>query len=154
MDNHNHALSFRYQHTKSYKNNDEAKPFVVIHIDQHADTKPNNEIIRGNIEHFVHEKTNVGNFISAARNNTIIDEVVQIRSEYALHNIQKLNFLEYNYIIDIDIDFWEGKTDKEIQTDISIIKTLIKNACLITIATSPYFIDQKRALEIIHMMLQ
>ena len=38
FDNHNHALFFRYRYTKQFE---ETKPFVVIHIDQHADTKEN-----------------------------------------------------------------------------------------------------------------
>jgi len=70
------VLSFRNQEAKT-----------VIHIDQHADTKPNENKLQGNIESFVNEKTNVGNFISAALHNKIIDEVIQVRTDYALKNI-------------------------------------------------------------------
>lgn len=90
-------------------NNSEAKPFTVIHIDQHADTKPNTETLdnENNIAAFIHTKTNVGNFISAALHNHIIDEVIQIRSQHALHHMENLDFQNHNYILDIDVDFWE-----------------------------------------------
>ena len=66
--------------------------------------------------------------------------------------MQDLDFQKYNYILDIDIDF---RVEKAVTSqDIEIIQKLIKNACLITIATSPYFIDQKEAIEIIKKILQ
>jgi hypothetical protein len=147
----------------------------VIHIDQHADTKENKNIFSPmclplqrevakpegflkendkSIKSFVNEKTNVGNFITAGLNNKIIDEVLQIRSEHALHNMEALDFHNYNYILDIDIDFREQKTDKEIKSDFEIIKKLLDKVCLITIATSPYFMDQKKAIEIIKKIVK
>jgi hypothetical protein len=68
VDNHNHALSFRH----SYRLNDSAlKRLSVLHIDQHSDVKPNKNILSPDedIEDFVNEKTNVGNFITAAINS-------------------------------------------------------------------------------------
>lgn len=105
------------------------------------------------MEDFVHTQTNVGNFISAALNNNIIDEVIQIRSEHALHNMEKLDFQNYNYILDIDMDFWVDKSHQEIQSDFEIIRKITDNVCLITIATSPYFIEQKKAIELIKELL-
>jgi len=169
LDNHNHALFFRYRHIKklmsSFMSKEEEsadadggfKPFILLHIDQHADTKSNNvEFKIQNLEwmkDFVHTKTNVGNFISAAINNNIINEVIQIRSEHTLHTMEKLDFQNYNYILDIDVDFWEGKTDKEMESDFEIIRELVDNVCLITIATSPYFMDQKKAIQLIKELL-
>jgi hypothetical protein len=49
----------------------------------------------------------VGNFLTSVKDAGIIEEIMQIRSEHALHNMQKLDFQKYNYILDIDIDFWE-----------------------------------------------
>ncbi len=60
FDNHNHALFFRYRHTKklmsSFIVKEEVsadadggcKPFVVLHIDQHADTKENKNSFKAN----------------------------------------------------------------------------------------------------------
>lgn len=168
FDNHNHALFFRYRHTKQLmtplKKGEESadadggfKPFVVIHIDQHADTKENKNSFNAKyashqeVLNFTNCACNVGNFITSAKEAGIIDEVIQIRTDYALHNIQDLDFQKYNYILDIDIDF---RVEKEVTSaDIEIIQKLIKNSCLITIATSPYFIDQKEAIEIIKKIL-
>jgi len=104
------------------------------------------------LESFVNEKTNVGNFISAALNNKIIDEVIQIRTDYALHQLQTSSFKLQANIVDIDIDF---RLDKEITSeDIEIIRKIIGKADMVTIATSPYFMDQKKAIEIIKKILK
>jgi len=155
VDNHNHALSFWNEYRLAVWS---FERIVVIHIDQHADTKPNNEEWRmknwewNEIENFVNTKTNVGNFITAAINSWIINEVIQIRTDYALQQLWASSFELWANIVDIDVDF---RVDKEVtQEDIQIIRTLIKQAKLVTIATSPYFIDQKRAIEIIKKILQ
>jgi len=156
VDNHNHALTFRYTHRFNVW---AFERLVVIHIDQHADTKPNTnqlpitnyELPITEVEDFVNTKTNIGNFISAALNNRIINEVIQIRTEHALHHS---TIQQWSIIVDIDVDFWEWKSDQEIESDFEIIRKLVDNACLITIATSPYFMDQKKAIEIIKQLLQ
>ena len=73
--------------------------------------------------------------------------------------MEKMDFQNYNYILDIDVDFWacpsdrrEDKTQQEMESDFEIIRKLVDNACLITIATSPYFMEQKRAIEIIKLL--
>jgi len=156
VDNHNHAITFWAQHRLSVWT---LERLVVVHIDQHADTKENNSEFRmqgaelDDLEIFVNEKTNVGNFITATLNNWIIDEVIQVRTDYALREFAIRNSQSVNsLIVDIDIDF---RVDKEITPEhIQIIRTLIKKAKLVTIATSPYFIDQKRAIELIKEILQ
>ena len=58
------------------------------------------------------------------------------------------------YILDIDIDFWAPEMGIE-EFDRTIQKTrqLIAGASMVTIATSPCFIDQERAVEIVAMLL-
>lgn len=152
VDNHNHVLSFRYNHQHS-KPSTPSTPFNLIHIDQHSDMKPNENILtpNENIEDFINTKTNVGNFIPAAINSWIINNVIQIRTDTALHSILNSEFWILNFILDIDIDFREGK--EITQDDIKIIQQLISHAEIITIATSPYFIDQKQAIDIINKLL-
>ncbi len=157
FDNHNHALFFRYRHTKQFE---DTKPFVVIHIDQHADTKENKNSFQAahtspqEVLGFTNYACNVGNFLTSAKDAGIINEVIQIRSDYALHNMEALDFQEYNYILDIDVDFREDKSAQEMESDFEIIRKLIDNACLITIATSPYFMNQKKAIELIKELLR
>jgi hypothetical protein len=68
--------------------------------------------------------------------------------------MQKLDFHTYNYILDIDIDFREDKTEQEMKSDFEIIRKIVDNVCLITIATSPYFMEQKKAIEIIKLLVK
>lgn len=68
--------------------------------------------------------------------------------------MEALDFQEYNYILDIDVDFREDKSAQEMESDFEIIRKLIDNACLITIATSPYFMNQKKAIELIKELLR
>ena len=156
FDNHNHALFFRYRYTKQFEN---TKPFVVIHIDQHADTKENKNSFNAahaspqEVWNFTNYGCNVGNFLTSAKDAWIIEEIIQVRSQYALHNIEALDFHTYNYILDIDVDFREQKSEEEVKHDSKIINKIIDNVCLITIATSPYFMNQKKAIEIIRIIL-
>jgi len=157
FDNHNHALFFRYRYTKQFE---ETKPFVVLHIDQHADIKENKNSFQvphaspQDVINFTNYGCNVGNFLTSAKEAWIIEQIIQVRSQYTLHNMEALDFHTYNYILDIDVDFREWKTDKEIDSDFAIIRKLLDNVCLITIATSPYFMEQKKAIEIIKRLLQ
>ena len=136
------------------------KPFILLHIDQHADTKENKNSFKAahaspqEAWGFTNYACNVGNFLTSAKDAEIIEEIIQVRSEHTLHNMEALDFHSYNYILDIDVDFWEGKTDKEMESDFEIIRKLTDNVCLITIATSPYFMNQKKAIEIIKDLIK
>lgn len=156
VDNHNHALSFRYEYSTTL-NSPQSKTSTLnlLHIDQHSDIKPNENIFsEGDMEIFVNEKTNVGNFITAAINSWIIKDVIQIRTDYALQNSQLSTaegFNSQSFILDIDIDF---RQDKELtDNDINALRSLMQEADLVTIATSPYFIDQARAIDLIKKLL-
>lgn len=151
VDNHNHAFSFRLtQHVNLLT----PEPVSLIHIDQHTDIKENKNIfsVGEDIETFVNEKTNVGNFITVAINSWIVKDVIQVRTDYALNElVNPLTRKPENHILDIDIDF---RVDKEItENDIQIVRELITKAELVTIATSPYFIQQDKAIDIIKRLL-
>lgn len=156
VDNHNHVLSFRLEHTKTL-NSQQSKisTLNILHIDQHSDIKPcsakcriqNSEI---SIKNFVNEKTNVGNFITAAINSWIINEVIQIRTDYAFQNFQLSTLNSQPFILDIDMDFRQEKDNYT--KDFEIIRTLMKKARMVTIATSPYFLDQNNAIDLIQKL--
>lgn len=163
IDNHNHALYRRYW---SYIHNIIQKWTDVIHVDQHADMWIPESQIDKNIYNLKNEDQlnyiykytnnicNVGNFIDPAIKIWLIWEIHQIRSWYKLEEIYKEvndnHKLSQWFILDIDVDFWSEKIDKE---SINITKALIKKAKVITIATSPYFIDFKNAKKVIDMLL-
>ena len=158
VDNHNHAIAFWYNITYS-KN---AKNVELIHIDQHSDCWDNvnklelnwNENELEKVFNFCNEKCNVGNFIPPAIESWIIGNQIQIRSTTALKNLEIEK--NQNFILDIDLDFcldWirRNKVNKEA---LGLLKKrfdkISKSALWITIATSPYFLDQELAISILH----
>lgn len=157
FDNHNHALIFRYNiiYNKNFKN------IELIHIDQHSDCRENKNYLELNLKDnelekvfkFWNVKCNVGNFIPPAIKSWIISNQTQIRSTTALQNLKSQK--KQNFILDIDLDFcleWTNK-DKIDKKALNILKDkfneIWQHAIWITIATSPYFLDQESAIKII-----
>ena len=127
VDNHDRVLEFW------------PKWLPVIHIDQHTDMRP------------VEDWVNVGNFLHHALDTNHISGSTLINTEYSL-----LNFTapKHPYILDIDLDFRDPAMGIEsFDKSIQICKWLIQNAQIITIATSPYFIDQTLALRLLQKLL-
>ena len=161
FDNHNHAPIFRYYSIKESNSNSP----TLIHIDQHSDCWENKESLELNnkendleyVFHFYNEKCNVGNFIPPSLYSWIISDQIQIRSITALKNLE-IN-KNQNFILDIDLDFcldWIDKT-KINHESVKILKEKFtqfwKDAICTTIATSPYFLSQKVAIDILEKIL-
>ena len=73
-----------------------------------------------------------------------------MRSEYALLQFQ---IPDKDYIFDIDLDFRAPEMGiSNFEQTIKNTKNLISSAKMVTIATSPYFLDQKQALELIKLL--
>jgi len=90
IDNHNHALYYRY---KSYLENNFNKWLTLIHIDQHSDMAEANSEIDINkeedlnyIAQYTNKVCNVWNFIIPAIHSWLIKEIIQIRTEESLLN--------------------------------------------------------------------
>ena len=162
IDNHNHALYFRY---KEYFDWNIQKWTELIHIDQHTDMNDNKFSIKKtkieNIFNFTNKYCNVWNFIKPAVEEWLIWNIVQINTEYSLLN-NKLPPLCWKHergdrgdflhteILDIDLDFRAPEMSiAKYQDTINIAKKLIKNSRVVTIATSPYFLDQNLAIKLI-----
>ena len=161
FDNHNHAIVFRYNIIYSKKFMD----VELIHIDQHSDNRENKYHLKLNWEknelekvfHFWNEKCNVGNFIPPALKSKIITNQIQIRSTTTLQTL-KID-KNQNFILDIDLDFcldWIDK-NKFNQETVTLLKNkfdeIWKYALWITIATSPYFLNQELAIKIVEGLL-
>ena len=160
FDNHNHAITFRYNIVYSKKVID----VELIHIDQHSDCRDNENHLElswkeyelEKVFHFWNKKCNVGNFIPPALEGWIVSSQIQIRSTTSLENLD-INKSQ-NYILDIDLDFcldWIGrnKVNKEaIQLLRKKFDKISKSALWITIATSPYFLDQELAVKIVEKL--
>jgi hypothetical protein len=132
VDNHDRVLEFREQ------------GLPVIHIDQHTDLRPVGP-----------EGVHVGNFLRYALDKKLIPSVTQINTEYSLLHFNTQNPTLNTSILDIDLDFRHPDMSiEQYDKTIQITKNLIKKAKIVTIATSPYFLDQNLAMDILHKLLQ
>jgi hypothetical protein len=151
FDNHNHALFFRYQELFHWSI---TKWINLIHIDQHTDMNENSEHMIDNpglkdIFEFVNYKCNVWGFIKPAIQDWLISGVMQINTEYKLLN-SEFWILNSEFILDVDLDFRHPQMwIEQYAKTIGITKNLISQASLVTIATSPYFLDQTLAIKIL-----
>lgn len=146
FDNHNHALKYRLDEYKSWNI---SFWFDLIHIDQHTDMNSSEfdlDIQNPNLDVY-----NVWNFIQPAIKSWLINQVEQINTEYKLLNFQTD---EDDLILDIDLDFRapEMSIEKYFET-IEKTKNLISKSRVVTIATSPYFLDQNLAIKICKELL-
>ncbi len=161
FDNHNHALTFRYNIIHNWK----LKNVELIHIDQHSDCWDNKKYLKLNwnknelekVFTFSNEKCNVWNFIPPALKSGIISNQTQVRSTNTLQDL-KIN-KNQSFILDIDLDFclnWidRNKVNKE---TFKILKNkfneIWKFSLWITIATSPYFLNQGLAIKMVNDLL-
>lgn len=183
-DNHNHVLPYRLEIISQYNNDTSAdvRNYVptktceisLIHIDQHSDLWPNSNILNLNQIYdpqyrrdYAHLECNIGNFITPCIDSWLITEMIQIRTEYKLDEVARSRDREYkdtrlpNYsptrllILDIDMDFRAPEMSiSDIDKTMNQVRSLMDRADLITIAISPYFIDQQLALELINKLLR
>lgn len=147
FDNHNHALYFWI---KSLKNDKFSKGCKLVHIDQHKDMREpeNYNVDMENIDdvfRYTNDVLNVGNFIQPALKHNIFSQVIIIDSSYGF----ELD-IEGEFVLDIDLDIF-SKDMEYISYDLRInkIKELIGKAKVITIASSPFFIEQEYAIKVL-----
>ena len=131
------------------------KKLNLIHIDQHSDMRepkfiPTKLNTLEDIEKYTFEWTNVGNYLIPLKKLWFIENIFQARSEYSVLEIT--NNLVKNQILNIDLDFWESNMATSIKS-LNKVKNLIKEASLVLIATSPYFIDQNLAIKLAKQLL-
>ncbi len=167
MDNHNHA--FVFWHDAFWKWWIE-KWSLLVHIDQHTDlSTPGNfpawkhpeESIEALVEAYVNTDLTIADFIVPALATELISEAVMVTGEerggagvFIWENdrlIKKSSVLLLSsdlfpsIIVDIDLDYFSQGFD-EVKT-LETTKYWIEKADIITIATSPLFINQEKALE-------
>ncbi|MGL6106353.1 UPF0489 family protein [Romboutsia sp.] len=147
FDNHNHAFYFWI---KSLNKGNFSKGCKLVHVDQHKDTRvpENYNVDINNIDDvfkYTNETLNVGSFIKPALEHKIFSELIIIDSSYGFTLDVKGEF-----VLDIDLDIFSKDMDY-IPYDLKIykIKELIKRAKVITIASSPFFIDQEYAIKVL-----
>jgi hypothetical protein len=152
FDNHNHAFFFWHWWASQ---NSFTQPLTLIHVDQHKDTRIPATFLSASeaenlptLNQYTTEILNVGNFIPPAiKTGLLSTEIKFIDSSTSLEDLAQ-NPLPENYILDIDLDFFAPDLDYlNNQLKLKAIKKALPLAKIITIASSPYFIDQQLAFK-------
>ncbi|MBF0483545.1 MAG: UPF0489 family protein [Candidatus Omnitrophica bacterium] len=149
FDNHNHAF-FIWLWGQANGKIDGIDP--LVHIDQHLDTRDPEIIFDQNLDqidlqaawNYTNKVLNVGNFVKPAIDLGLFSDVIMVN--------KKESFSEPVWpgrcLLDLDLDIFAPDMDYIPEnTKIRVIKRYIEDSDFITVATSPYFIDQNLALE-------
>ena len=158
FDNHNHALYYWIDAVRQWI----IQPgFELIHIDEHSDLWNNDNHL--NLERaiadseysyeFTNLSCNVGNYILPTIESGLVGNMIRIENEYQIDA-----FMDYipstNSVLNLDLDIFAPELDHiPEEKKFKIIKNLLKSVKYITIATSPYFIEQWRAIEKLQTIL-
>lgn len=148
FDNHNLSFYFIWKYfLETWKKLD------LLHIDQHSDlyepySYPEKLENLEDIEKYTFEEINVWSWIKPLKEIWFIQDDIQIRTEYSALKLKEFE----DIILDIDLDFWEENMTTT-NKSLNYIKKYIWKVPLVLIATSPYFLDQKRAIKLIYDLL-
>lgn len=147
FDNHNVAFYFIWKYFL-----ETWKSLNLIHIDQHSDMKkplfiPKKLDNLEEIEEYTFTWLNVWNYLIPLQKIWFINDIKQCRTEYSLLDL-KLDEVKKS-ILNIDLDFW-AKWMTSSNKSLEKVREYIKISPLVLIATSPYFMGQERALELIY----
>lgn len=155
FDNHNHAFYFWYE-ARSRKIIWDKN--ILIHIDQHADTRDNDKIINKSdskslekVFDFTNFVLNVWDYIIPAQKEGIIENIVQIRNTKNLEDyLQNFSNRKNNLkiILNLDLDFFASELDFiDFELKKKVILDVFEKASYVTVCTSPFFVDQGLAVE-------
>lgn len=145
FDNHNVALYFIWKnYFKTWERLD------LIHIDQHSDLRepdyiPESISNEKDLIDYTFKWTNVWNYLIPAQ-KFFVDEIFQKRTELSVLELKKTD-VSWK-ILNIDLDFWAPEMAT---TNVSLehIKKLMFDAKLVLFATSPYFLEQEKAINLL-----
>lgn len=149
FDNHNVALYFLGKYFfETWEKLD------LIHIDQHSDLrKPDFIPEKLDTEEALIDYTlkwvNVWNYLLPAQ-KFFINQIYQVRAESKLFELTK-DFVKEK-ILNIDLDFWAPEMGTTLES-LEYLKKLLPEAKVVLIATSPYFLEQRKAVKLMKTLL-
>lgn len=158
FDNHNHALYFWIDAVKKWI----LQPgFTLIHIDEHSDLweNPNKLDVSKALQDeqyavdFTNLSCNVGNYIQPALESWLVKNIIRIENESQIDE-----YMEFippkNTVLNLDLDIFAPELDFiSEEKKFRIIRNLLRQVDYVTIATSPFFIDQWIAIQKLHHIL-
>lgn len=168
MDNHNHAFAFWHE---AFRRGHIQPGSLLVHIDQHTDLatpvnlpawaspQESSELL---IEEYVNTDLSIADFIVPALATGLIGEALMVTGEERTgagyfhweNGLKKTGnsplITENSLIVDIDLDYFSQGFD-ETKT-LETTKYWIGKADIITVATSPLFIDPEKALTMLRKL--
>lgn len=154
FDNHNHAYYFWYLARDLWiiwNNN------ILYHIDEHSDMRdPEKYLLKPKSDNlnevfdYTNNFLNVGNYIIPTIKEWIINDVIQIRNESnLLEYIEKKEIFEQDIILNLDLDFFQPDLDFiDYELKKKVVLEIAEEAKVITVASSPFFINQELAIKV------
>lgn len=146
VDNHNHVFYFWYELLEQGILQRGAN---LVHIDAHKDMRrPEKPFGGGDLQEafrYTNEDLNVGNYIIPAQEEGLIGEIQFVTGEAALED---RSFMKRgNKILNVDLDFFAPDLDYiDFEKTKAFVLEQAKTASLITVCTSPFFIEQRVAI--------
>lgn len=149
FDNHNHAFYFWAEARSRGVIHDGA---TLIHIDQHKDMRDPGVYLPAcdlddleKVAVYTNEVLNVGNFILPAQKSGMLGEIFLLDAED--HFRQDFSAVSENLIVDIDLDIFAPELDfMDQEMILQETRRWVAKAKVVTVATSPFFIDQGEAM--------
>jgi len=160
FDNHNHAYYFWYLARNNGLIGDNN---FLYHVDEHSDMRDSGEYLMkpgsmdmGKVFNYTNfSDINVWNYIIPAQKEGLIGDVIQIRNEdnlleYLTHPLaSSLKPNGRGIILNLDLDFFQPDLDFiDYELKKKVVLDIAKKATVITVATSPFFIDQSLAIKV------
>lgn len=156
FDNHNHALFFWCE---AIKNGIIEPNFELLHIDEHSDLWPNDNKIDDfsdlqKMWEFTNFSCNVGNYIIPAQKAGIVGNMIRIENEFQIdENIYYSP--SQNSVLNLDLDIFSPELSHIPEEKIvQCIQNLLNRVKYATICTSPYFIEQWKAIIMLKKILE
>jgi hypothetical protein len=83
----------------------------------------------------------------------MIGEIYQVRSIFACKELGDRE-LPSDFLFDLDLDFWSHPFDaQDHESSMQFAIQCMQSARAITIATSPFFIDQEKAMDMLRELV-
>ncbi len=152
VDNHNHAFYFWMEALAAGVLGPNA---TLIHVDQHKDMRvPERDYQGSALEDaftYTNFHLNVGNYIVPAQRAGLVGEMLMVTGEDGLRDFGAVD--RANKILNIDLDFFAPEMAYiDFELTRGFLTAQRRTASLITIATSPFFVEQERAIAVLRTL--
>jgi hypothetical protein len=153
VDNHNHVFYFWFE---ALAQGIVQPGATLIHVDQHRDTRVPARMFEGRTLEdafgYTNFQLNVGNYIVPAQHARVVGETQFVTGGTALLDLSLAS--RTNKILNIDLDFFAPEMSY-VDFDLArrFIDAHLPTASLVTVATSPFFIEQERAIEVLRRLV-